>query len=222
MPIRCEQRRSCPKWRKLALAHSRTGTEGVRTVLWCCDRLTCRKLRLAGPVRGLDIGCGANLIYPLLGAAANGWAFVAADVTPVAVEWARRNAAANPHLAPLLDVRHVGAADHAVPELHDQAATPAPESALQSEARMANGPHGQPGQQQPAAKERLRSSADGDGAIITPAVRDGETFAFTICNPPFFGSAAEAGLNPNTAHGGALSSAAQCVQFAVIIPSDAA
>jgi len=152
-------------------------------------------------VRGLDIGCGANLIYPLLGAATNGWAFVAADVTPVAVEWARRNAAANPHLAPLLDVRHVGAND-AVPESHAAEAT-ASESELQREARAANGPHGQPAQQQAAANQQLRTSAGGDGAIVTPAVRDGETFAFTICNPPFFGSAAEAGLNPNTAHGGA-------------------
>ena len=156
--------------------------------------------QLAGPVRGLDIGCGANLIYPLLGAAVNGWAFVAADVTPVAVEWARRNAAANPHLAHLMDVRHVGAG-HAGPASHNAETHPETHAESRSEARAIDGPH--PAEQQAVAMERLQRSAGGNDAIITPAVRDGETFAFTICNPPFFGSAAEAGLNPNTAHGGA-------------------
>ena len=60
-------------------------------------------------VRVLDIGCGANLIYPLLGAAMHGWAFVGADVTEAALEWAARNRAANPHLAPLIEVRRSGA-----------------------------------------------------------------------------------------------------------------
>ena len=167
-------------------------------------------------MRGLDIGCGANLIYPLLGAAMNGWAFVAADVTPVAVEWACRNAAANPHLSPLLHVRHVGAG-HAGAESHE-AGTPGAGSQLQVEARAADRPPVQPATQQAAAEEQQRSSAGGDGAIIMPAIRDGETFAFTICNPPFFGSAAEAGLNPNTAHGGACCSSprAMCLMISVI------
>ena len=60
-------------------------------------------------VRVLDIGCGANLIYPLLGAAMHGWAFVAADVTEPALDWAARNRGANPHLAPLIEVRRSGA-----------------------------------------------------------------------------------------------------------------
>ena len=149
----------------------------------------------------MDIGCGANLIYPLLGAAMNGWAFVAADVTPVAVEWARRNVAANPHLAPLLDVRHVGTAGHANPD--SEHAGPDPGEAPQSKADALNEPRDQLAMQGPAEREQLRLSASGDGAIITPAVRAGESFAFTICNPPFFSSTDEAGLNPNTAHGGA-------------------
>eukprot|EP00887_Chlorella_sp_A99_P005035 scaffold4.g5035.t1 len=60
-----------------------------------------------GEVVGLDIGCGANLIYPLLGAAIAGWRFVAADVTSVALAWAARNREANSRLAPLIDVRRV-------------------------------------------------------------------------------------------------------------------
>ena len=64
-------------------------------------------------MRVLDIGCGANLIYPLLGAAMHGWAFVGADVTDAAIEWAERNRAANPHLAPLLEVRRSAAKEGA-------------------------------------------------------------------------------------------------------------
>lgn len=66
-------------------------------------------------MRGLDIGCGANLIYPLLGAAMNGWSFVAADVTEVADRGARRNREANPQLAPLLEVRLVAPPLHGLP-----------------------------------------------------------------------------------------------------------
>ena len=53
------------------------------------------------------MGCGANLIYPLLGAAMHGWCFVGVDITDTAVEWAERNAAANPHLQHLLEIRRV-------------------------------------------------------------------------------------------------------------------
>ena len=60
-------------------------------------------------MRVLDVGCGANLIYPLLGAALRGWRFVGSDVTGAALEAAARNAAANPHLAPLIDLRRVQA-----------------------------------------------------------------------------------------------------------------
>jgi 23S rRNA (adenine1618-N6)-methyltransferase len=55
-------------------------------------------------VRGLDIGCGANFIYPLLGAAIYGWKMVGCDVTDVAIQWSRRHIASNPDLAFLLEV----------------------------------------------------------------------------------------------------------------------
>lgn len=38
--------------------------------------------------------------------------------------------------------------------------------------------------------------------ILVNVVRDGETFDFCMCNPPFFESMEEAGLNPKTACGG--------------------
>ena len=40
---------------------------------------------------GLDVGCGANCIYPLLGASMYGWHFVGSDITDVAVYHAQQN-----------------------------------------------------------------------------------------------------------------------------------
>ena len=60
----------------------------------------------AGRVRGVDIGTGASAVYALLGAAMNGWSFVATDAADVALTWAQRNVAANPRLAPLIEARH--------------------------------------------------------------------------------------------------------------------
>lgn len=57
------------------------------------------------PVMALDIGTGANCIYPLIGAREYGWRFVATDVDPVAIKWARQLVAANPSVAKLIELR---------------------------------------------------------------------------------------------------------------------
>ena len=56
-------------------------------------------------VRGMDIGCGANLIYPLLGTTVYEWHFVAVDIVTAALAGARRNLQLNSHLDSLIDVR---------------------------------------------------------------------------------------------------------------------
>jgi ribosomal protein L11 methylase PrmA len=49
-----------------------------------------------GPqVKGLDVGTGASFVYPLVGAGAYGWSFVASDVDPSSVTAAKRNLDAN-------------------------------------------------------------------------------------------------------------------------------
>ena len=59
-----------------------------------------------GPaVRVLDIGTGANCIYPLIGASEYGWSFVGAEVDPTALRWAKKIVAANPSLAGLIECR---------------------------------------------------------------------------------------------------------------------
>ena len=58
-----------------------------------------------GPVTVLDIGMGANCIYPLIGASEYGWRFVGSEIDPVALRWARRLVAANPAVAHLIECR---------------------------------------------------------------------------------------------------------------------
>ena len=57
------------------------------------------------PVTVLDIGIGANCIYPLIGASQYGWHFVGTEVDPVALQWAQQLVAANPALADLIECR---------------------------------------------------------------------------------------------------------------------
>lgn len=91
-------------------------------------------------VRVLDIGTGANAIYPLLGACDYGWQFVGTDIDASALRWARQLVEANPGVAGLIQFR--------------QQANPA--------------------------------------ACFEGVIRGGESFAASLCNPPFHASAEEA------------------------------
>lgn len=56
-------------------------------------------------VKGLDIGTGANAIYPIIGSHQYGWRFVGTDIDRVAVKSAQMLAKNNPSLAALFSVR---------------------------------------------------------------------------------------------------------------------
>jgi 23S rRNA (adenine1618-N6)-methyltransferase len=62
-------------------------------------------LRHGSAVRVLDVGSGANAIYPLIGASEYGWRFVAAEVDPVAYAWGRQMVAAHVTVASLIEYR---------------------------------------------------------------------------------------------------------------------
>ncbi len=88
----------------------------------------------------LDLGTGANAIYPLLGRALYGWRFIAAEIDRTALASAERNLAATPALA---------------------------------------------------AGFELRRQTDAT-AVLRNIVRPADRFAATMCNPPFYPSAAAA------------------------------
>ncbi|WP_369854465.1 23S rRNA (adenine(1618)-N(6))-methyltransferase RlmF [Candidatus Thalassolituus haligoni] len=56
-------------------------------------------------IRVMDIGCGANCIYPLIGNSEYGWQFIAADIDPLSLASAQRILAANPALQPAISLR---------------------------------------------------------------------------------------------------------------------
>lgn len=141
----------------------------------------------AGPVRGLDVGCGASLIYCLLGAAVFGWSMVGLDIQPGSLTAAQQLVDANPHLQHLLEVR-------------------APSGGAAG-GQAADGSHvcrnGAP-----VSKQRHQQQ---EASILVPAMQGHqETFAFCMCNPPFFGSIEEASQNPATACGGGLEWGRSC------------
>ncbi len=59
-----------------------------------------------GPsLRALDIGVGANCIYPLLGACEYGWRFLGADIAPEAIASATNIVQANPGMGEQIELR---------------------------------------------------------------------------------------------------------------------
>lgn len=66
---------------------------------------------LGSGIRVLDIGVGANAVYPLLGHRDYGWAFVGSDTDPRALEAARRNLAGDARLAGAVELRLQARAD---------------------------------------------------------------------------------------------------------------
>lgn len=69
-------------------------------------------LRSGPEVRVLDVGTGANCVYPLIGASEYGWSFVAAELDPAAWRWASKLVASNPGMAGLIDCRLQKSAAH--------------------------------------------------------------------------------------------------------------
>src|SRR5690606_24120764 len=66
-----------------------------------------------GPaVRVLDIGIGANAIYPLIGHAEYGWRFLGSDIDPVALASAKSIIESNRGLADAIELRRQKSADH--------------------------------------------------------------------------------------------------------------
>jgi 23S rRNA (adenine1618-N6)-methyltransferase len=57
-------------------------------------------------IKVLDIGVGANCVYPIIGHQEYGWTFVGTDIDPIAVKAAKAIVAANPDLSSQVEIRH--------------------------------------------------------------------------------------------------------------------
>lgn len=118
-----------------------------------------------------------------------------ADVTDVALEWAERNVKNNPHISELVEVRKVTDCQETL-SIEDP-----------NNAESVNGKN----------RTDMNGSLVESGSFTLPVdayknyhgppilvgvVRDNEKFDFCMCNPPFFETMEEAGLNPKTSCGG--------------------
>ena len=56
-------------------------------------------------VKVLDIGTGANCIYPILGSRINNWSFVGTDIDPISIKTAALIVKSNKNLAPFIKLR---------------------------------------------------------------------------------------------------------------------
>jgi 23S rRNA (adenine1618-N6)-methyltransferase len=63
------------------------------------------KIPIGAKVTCLDIGVGANCIYPIIGHHEYGWSFIGSDIDPVAIASAEKIVAANPSLKGAVDCR---------------------------------------------------------------------------------------------------------------------
>lgn len=142
-------------------------------------------------MRGFDIGTGANCIYPLLGASLLGWSFVGSDVTDVALEWARKNVESNPDLSELIEIRNANVLsrnDDGVPSSAETVEEA--DNVLTDLAKVES------------FSSDLKEDSGHEPRVLVGVVREGESFDFCMCNPPFFESIEESGLNPKTSCGG--------------------
>ena len=153
--------------------------------------------------RILDVGCGSNLVFCLLASSGSSfpapagegrrrrrccWRSVGLDVSPVAIADAREILDCNPHLQPLIELRQ------------------GPEEGLVDAERVGILRHGFAKKRRNGGGGPERSKGDDDvlgGGKGNPDephtadpdpdldLADDEWFDATVCNPPFFSSAAE-------------------------------
>ncbi|WP_405384846.1 23S rRNA (adenine(1618)-N(6))-methyltransferase RlmF [Maribacter sp. LLG6340-A2] len=57
-------------------------------------------------LKGMDIGVGANCIYPIIGHVEYGWSFIGTDIDPIKIKAAEEIVAKNPFLKEVMEFRH--------------------------------------------------------------------------------------------------------------------
>lgn len=124
------------------------------------------------------------------------------DVTDVALEWAEENVKSNLHISELIEIRRVNMENPAssCEELNDEPG----KYGHCADVDFDNGKAVVIGPSPPAPLQMHSGIGKGYGGppILVGVVKDGEKFDFCMCNPPFFETIEEAGLNPKTSCGG--------------------
>lgn len=72
------------------------------------DLLCCKnngEIPTGNKIKCMDIGVGANCVYPIIGNKEYGWSFIGTDIDPVAIESARKIVESNPFLKERLEFR---------------------------------------------------------------------------------------------------------------------
>lgn len=129
------------------------------------------------------------------------WLNCATDMTDVALEWAENNVKSNPHISELIEIRKVESIESTFSIQGSHNGKLAHE---ESNIDM-SGHVDEEAEPSPSSSFNLSSAAKRsyDGPpILLGIVRYGEQFDFCMCNPPFFESIEEAGLNPKTSCAG--------------------
>lgn len=119
---------------------------------------------------------------------------VLSDITDIAIEWANKNVESNPHLSHLIEIRRAGAQG----EMYHM------EKSVNGQTCSSDGSVQDAQNASPSILEtqsNVKKCYTGP-SILLGVVNDGENFDFCMCNPPFFETMEEAGLNPKTSCGG--------------------
>lgn len=121
-------------------------------------------------------------------------------MTDVAFEWAQRNVKTNPQVSDLIEIRKV---DTCIDAVLGEDSSKEDLLCCGSKSNCGNSI----GRELAPISSSTRDDAVEEKSYSVPpilfgVVRDGETFDFCMCNPPFFESMEEAGLNPKTSCGG--------------------
>lgn len=108
----------------------------------------------------------------------------------MALEWARKNVQDNPHLSHLIEIRNAN------PESCPDEFRTGSEGIADVKVEGPDAPAGE------SVDRKAPEDCYSGPPILLGVVKEGEEFDFCMCNPPFFGSTEEAGLNPKTSCGG--------------------
>jgi 23S rRNA (adenine1618-N6)-methyltransferase len=63
------------------------------------------KIPFGAHIKCLDIGVGANCIYPIIGHKEYGWTFIGSDIDPISIDSANKIIELNPALKPFIELR---------------------------------------------------------------------------------------------------------------------